>query len=167
MSLRCPGLCLLMGLLTFVVALPVAAQTSASVKIGVIGPFSGPSSDFGTPMLHGIELARDQINALGGYLGRPLELVIKDDQGKPEVGRQASQELIKEGVIATLGFCNTGVAAQSLDVFQDSRVPLIIPCSTGTPLTARYPASQSYIFRTSARDSIQAPLSGVNRLSGS
>jgi branched-chain amino acid transport system substrate-binding protein len=36
-------------------------------------------------------------------------------------------------------------------------MPLIIPCSTGTPLTTKFPAPQSYIFRTSARDAIQAP----------
>lgn len=150
-------LSLAIGVLTTVIACSASAQAPTSVKIGLIGPFSGPSSDFGNPMLHGVQLAVDEINAVGGYLGRPLELVIKDDQGKPDVGLKGSQELASAGVVATIGFCNTGVAAQSLDVFQNNRVPLIIPCSTGTPLTAKFPAPQSYIFRTSARDSIQAP----------
>ncbi|MBE0590372.1 MAG: ABC transporter substrate-binding protein [Hydrogenophaga sp.] len=141
------------------VALPPAwAQAAAKpVKIGVIGPFSGPSSDFGNPMLHGVQLAVQEINAVGGYLGRPLELVIKDDQGKPDIGLKNSQELVTEGVVATIGFCNTGVAQKSLDVFQTAQLPLIIPCATGTPLTSRFPAAESYIFRTSARDAIQAP----------
>jgi branched-chain amino acid transport system substrate-binding protein len=134
-----------------------AAQTANPVKIGVIGPFTGPSSDFGKPMLHGIELAVEEINAVGGYLGRPLALVIKDDQGNPDVGLKGSQELAKEGVVATIGFCNTGVAAKSLEVFQGAQLPLIIPCATGTPLTSRFPAPESYVFRTSARDAIQAP----------
>ncbi len=138
-------------------ASPAIAQTAQTVRIGVIGPFSGPSSDFGNPMLHGVQLAVDEINAVGGYLGRPLELVVKDDQGNPDVGLKGSQELVKEGVIATIGFCNTGVAQKSLDTFQNAQLPLIIPCATGTPLTAKFPAPQSYIFRTSARDAIQAP----------
>lgn len=138
-------------------AMPALAQTAQTVRIGVIGPFSGPSSDFGNPMLHGVQLAVDEINAVGGYLGRPLELVIKDDQGNPDVGLKGSQELVKEGVIATIGFCNTGVAQKSLDTFQTAQLPLIIPCATGTPLTAKFPAPQSYVFRTSARDAIQAP----------
>lgn len=145
------------GLLATTVALSVSAQTPPTVKIGVIGPFSGPSSDFGNPMLHGVQLAVDEINAVGGYLGRPLELVIQDDQGNPEVGLKGSQALTSGGVVATIGFCNTGVAAKSLDVYQAAQVPLIVPCSTGSPLTAKFPAPQSYIFRTSARDSIQAP----------
>ena len=139
--------------------LPLAAtaQTSAPLKLGVIGPFSGPSSDFGLQMLNGVQLAVEQINAGGGYLGKPLTLVIKDDQGNPDEGLKASQALVAEKVTATIGFCNTGVAAKSLEVFQNAQLPLIIPCATGTPLTTKYPGPSSYIFRTSARDAIQAP----------
>jgi branched-chain amino acid transport system substrate-binding protein len=137
--------------------LAASAQTAAPIKVGVIGPFSGPSSDFGQPMLNGVRLAVEEINAVGGYLGRPLELVVKDDRGDPDTGLRESQQLVRDGVIATIGFCNTGVALKALDVFQKSQLPLIVPCSTGTPLTTTYPAPESYIFRTSARDAIQAP----------
>lgn len=152
-----PTLALGLALVASITGLSAHAQTTQSVKIGVIGPFSGPSSDFGNPMLHGVQLAVEEINAVGGYLGRPLELVIQDDQGNPDVGLKGSQALAGGGVVATIGFCNTGVAAKSLEAYQTAQVPLIIPCATGTPLTARFPAPQSYIFRTSARDSIQAP----------
>ena len=134
------------------------AQTAtAPIRIGVIGPFTGPSSDFGIPMLHGVQLAIEEVNAVGGFLGRPFELVIKDDQGKPDVGLERSRELMAEKVVATIGFCNTGVALKSIEVFQTANSPLIVPCATGTPITARFPAPESYIFRTSARDVIQAP----------
>ncbi len=133
------------------------AQPSPTVKIGVVGPFSGPSSDFGILMLNGLKLAVDEINAVGGYLGRPLELVVKDDKATPDAGLKASGELVTQGLVAAIGFCNTGVAQKSLDVFQEARLPLIIPCATGTPLTAKFPAAQSYIFRTAPRDAIQAP----------
>ena len=157
---------------TLGLGLPAGAQTAPTssagetapsqlavntLKIGVIGPFTGPSADFGVPMLNGIQQAVDEINAVGGYLGRKLEIVLKDDKAEPAVGLKMSQELIAEKVIATIGFCNTGVAARSLEVYQTHQLPLIIPCATGTPLTSRYPGPESYIFRTSARDSIQAP----------
>ncbi len=135
------------------------AQTAAPepVKIGVIGPFSGPSSDFGNPMLQGIELAIDEINAVGGYLGRPLALVVKDDEGKPDVGLRGAQELVRERVVATLGFCNTGVALKAIPVFQHSESPLIVPCAAGAPVTAQTPAPDSYVFRNAPSDAIQAP----------
>jgi branched-chain amino acid transport system substrate-binding protein len=142
----------------FVAVTPAFAQNdSNTLKIGVIGPFSGASADFGVPMLNGIQMAVDEINAVGGYSGRKLEIVKKDDEAKPDVGFKLSNELVAEKVVATIGFCNTGVAAKSLDVFQANKLPLIIPCSTGTPLTAKFPAAESYIFRTSAKDAIQAP----------
>jgi branched-chain amino acid transport system substrate-binding protein len=135
---------------------PAYAQNK-TLRVGVIGPFTGPSADFGVPMLSGIQLAVDEINAVGGYLGRPVELVVKDDKANPDEGLKRSQELVAEKVEAVIGFCNTGVAAKSLDVYQNAQLPLIIPCATGSPLTAKFAAPQSFIFRTSARDAIQAP----------
>lgn len=149
----------IMGAATMALTMAFSAQAQSGppLKIGVIGPLSGPSSDFGTPMLEGVQLAVDEINAVGGYLGRQLTLVIKDDQGNPDVGLKGAQELVAEGVSATIGFCNTGVAQKALDTFQNAKLPLIIPCATGTPLTTKFAAPTSFIFRTSARDAIQAP----------
>jgi branched-chain amino acid transport system substrate-binding protein len=146
---------------TFALALclvisPAFAQTN-TFRLGVVGPFTGPSADFGMPMLQGIQLAVEEINAVGGYLGRPLELVIKDDKANPDEGLKQSQALIAEKVSMVIGFCNTGVAAKSLDAFQAAQMPLLIPCATGTPLTTKFPAADSFIFRNSARDAIQAP----------
>ena len=167
-NLKLKNLILMTALLS-VASLTANAQTGGNapsadaglgpntLKIGVIGPFTGPSADFGVPMLNGIQLAVDEINAVGGYLGRKLEIVRKDDQANPDVGLAMSKELVAAKVAATIGFCNTGVAAKSLEVYQTNKLPLIIPCSTGTPLTAKYPSPESYIFRTSAKDAIQAP----------
>ena len=133
----------------------VGGQTP--VKIGVVGPFTGSTAEFGVPMLNGIQLAVDEINAVGGYLGRPLELVIKDDGGNPDQGRKVSEELLASKVVAVLGFCNTGVALKAMDLFQNAQVPLIVPCASGTPVTAKYPAPESYVFRVQARDALMAP----------
>lgn len=133
------------------------AQAPQPIRIGLIGPFTGPSADFGIPMRNGAQLAVDEINAAGGYLGRPIELVVKDDNANPDVGLQRTQELMQEGVVATIGFCNTGVAMKSLDLFQNAHSPLIVPCATGTPITSKYPAAESFVFRTSPRDALQAP----------
>lgn len=147
--------CIALGLLGM--AMAASAQTPAPIRIGLIGPFTGPSSDFGIPMRNGAQLAADEINAAGGYLGRPIELVIKDDAATPDVGLQRTQELMQEGVVATIGFCNTGVAMKSLDLFQAARSPLVVPCATGTPITTKFAPADSYVFRTSPRDALQAP----------
>ena len=132
------------------------AQTASTVKIGLIMPLSGGSSDMGNSTRVGAQAAVDEINGVGGYLGRRLELVIRDDKADNDTGLKHAQELVgKEKVVATVGFCNTGVAMKALDVFQAHKSVLIVPCATGTAITAKYPSTESYIFRTSARDQLQ------------
>ena len=60
-------------------------------------------------MLNGIKLAVDEINAAGGYLGRPLEWVVKDDAANPDQGRKAAGEWAAQQVVAVIAFCNTGL----------------------------------------------------------
>ncbi|NMM11708.1 MAG: ABC transporter substrate-binding protein [Polaromonas sp.] len=117
---------------------------------------TGGSADMGNSARIGAQAAVNEINKVGGYLGRPLELIIRDDQANNDVGLKAAQDLVlKDKVVATIGFCNTGVAMKALDVFQAQKQILIVPCATGTAITAKYPANQSYIFSTAARDRLQ------------
>jgi branched-chain amino acid transport system substrate-binding protein len=97
-----------------------------------------------------------EINSVGGYLGRPFELVIRDDQADNDTGLKHAQELVeKMKVTATVGFCNTGVAMKALDVFQKAKSVLVVPCATGTAITAKFKPAESYAFRTSPRDQLQ------------
>lgn len=139
-------------------ASPPAAPAQEPLKIGLIGAFTGPSADFCLPMQNGVKMAVDEINAVGGYLGRPVELVVKDDMAQPARGKSLAQEIVADkAIVATIGYCNTGVALAGIEVFQQAQMPLIVPVSTGTPVTQKFPAPDSYIFRTSPRDSIQVP----------
>jgi branched-chain amino acid transport system substrate-binding protein len=123
------------------------------IRIGLIGPFSGGSGDFGNSARFGAELAVKEINEVGGYMSRPFELVVRDDKANPDVGLKAAQELVlDEKVNFTIGFCNTGVAMKALDVFQKNKHLLMVPCSQGTALTTQYPPQQSYIFRVAPPD---------------
>lgn len=139
---------------------PLHAQTTPSpvtpIRIGLIFPLSGGSADMGNSARIGAQVAVNEINQIGGYLGRPLELVIRDDEANNDVGLKHAQDLVlKEKVVATIGFCNSSVAMKALDVFQTNKQVLMVPCATGTAITAKYPAAQSYIFRTAAGDQLQ------------
>ena len=140
------------------VCAPVAAQDRKlePLRIGLIMPLTGGSSDMGNSARVGAQVAVNEMNDVGGFLGRPFELVVRDDRADPETGRNMAEELVtKDHVLATIGYCNTGVAAKSLDVFQTNRSVLIVPCATGSILTSKYPARDSYIFRTAAADVLQ------------
>ena len=154
-----PSLALALASALSVVAPPALAQAPAAqpIRRGLILPLTGGSADMGNSARVGAQVAVEEINAVGGYLGRKLELVIRDDQANNDMGLAHAEELVlKEKVTATIGFCNTGVAMKALDVFQNNQHLLIVPCATGTAITAKYPAAESFIFRTSARDQLQS-----------
>ena len=135
----------------------VAHAAASPIRIGLIAPLTGASADFGNSMQQGAALAVEQVNALGGVLGRPLQLVTKDDAGDPGTGRMASTQLLeRDGVVATIGFCNTGVALGSLDLFESQHRLLMIPCAQGTVLTRRVAPAASTIFRIAPPDALNA-----------
>jgi branched-chain amino acid transport system substrate-binding protein len=134
----------------------LAGAPAKPVRIGLILPLTGGSAGVGGSALIGAQLAVEEINASMGFLGRPIELVIRDDQGKADVGVAAAESLVlKERVVATVGICNTGVAVKAIDVFQKHRHVLMVSCATGTPVTSTYPAKDSFIFRVAAPDILQ------------
>ena len=153
--------CIFAAVLGGLALLQVTAQTNlptgVPIKIGIVFPLTGGSSDMGNSARVGAQAAINEINQAGGYLGRPIELVIRDDEANNDVGRKVAQDLVlKEKVTATIGYCNTGVAMNPIEVFQANKHVLIVPCSTGTAITAKYPAAESYIFRIAARSKLQA-----------
>jgi branched-chain amino acid transport system substrate-binding protein len=133
------------------------AADGNAVRVGLIAPLSGPAGEYGKSVRLGAQLAVNEINEVGGYLGRRFELVVRDDKASPEEGRRAAQDLVlRQKVNFTIGFCNTGVAMQALDVFQDNRHVLLTPCASGSAVTAKYEPSRSYIFRNAVPEQVNS-----------
>jgi branched-chain amino acid transport system substrate-binding protein len=137
----------------------LASAAHADIKIGAIAPLSGGSAPMGESVQIGMRIAVQEINAKGGVLGQKLILVERDDEAKNDNGEKLAVELIeKEKVAAFISFCNTGVALTAIDKIQNARLPLVIPCAGGAPMTRKFAAAPegNYIFRVSADDVLQA-----------
>lgn len=124
------------------------------VKIGVIASLSGPAADIGKDQVTGLELAADELNAGGGILGRPVELVVKDDGGDPTTASQAMRQLVDEEEVAivfgpTLSSPTLAAAPTAMDAgvleFSTSVAPELGDAS-------EYP----YFFRVSPVATLQA-----------
>ena len=141
-----------------VLAMALPAFAADPIKVGLSGPFTGGSASMGVSMRDGAKLAADEINKAGGVLGRPIQLIERDDEAKNELGVQVAQELInKEQVAATLGYINTGVALASQRFYQEAEIPVINNVATGTLISRQFVPpdhKNNYIFRTSANDTI-------------
>ena len=149
---------MLSSLLLAASSLGVFAQDT--IKIGVYSPFSGGSSPMGLSMRDGVRLAAEEINAAGGVLGKPIQLVERDDQAVNERGAQVVQELISsEKVVAILGPTNTGVAKASYRYPLAARIPLLINISAGAPVNEVFKENpDNYIFGFRANDFLQAEM---------
>lgn len=137
------------------------SMAAGTIKIGLIGPYTGGSSPMGVSLRDGARLAAAEINHSGGLLGKKIQLIERDDQARNERGIQIAQELInREHITAAVGIANTGVVLASRRYFQQAQVPFIESVATGsqnTNIRQDIPnAKDNYIFRVSAYDTIQA-----------
>ncbi len=72
------------------------AQGGQPVRIGCPLPLTGPFGALAADVQRGAQLAESELNAKGGILGRKVEVLFRDDQLKPAVGAQRTQELIEK-----------------------------------------------------------------------
>ncbi|QIL44727.1 branched-chain amino acid ABC transporter substrate-binding protein [Acidovorax sp. HDW3] len=108
------------------------------VKIGHIGPVSGPQAHFGKDDENGVRMAIEDLNAKGMEIaGKKVkfQLVAEDDAADPKQGTAASQKLCDDKVAGAVTFVNSGVAIPSSKVFHDCGIPMITGAATNPELT--------------------------------
>ncbi|MCA9837618.1 MAG: ABC transporter substrate-binding protein [Trueperaceae bacterium] len=75
----------------------------AQVKIGILSPLTGGAAGTGQAQKAGFELALEEINAAGGVLGEPLEILIEDTQANSDVALAAFEKLMTEDEVEFIG----------------------------------------------------------------
>lgn len=105
------------------------------IKIGAIFSVTGPSAPLGEPEKLTAEMLAEQVNAAGGVLGRPVEVIIKDDKSEPTEAALAAKDLINtEKVVAIIGPSTTPTTMAIVDICEQANIPLI-SCAAGAPIT--------------------------------
>jgi branched-chain amino acid transport system substrate-binding protein len=97
------------------IVIPVsgAGAQQGEIRIGEINSYTGPLAAFTVPYRNGWQLAVEEINAKGGVLGRPLEVISRDDGGKPADAVKFAEELVRRenvDLIAGTFLSNIGLA---------------------------------------------------------
>ncbi len=146
----------LLSTLVFVCSLAVTATAADTIKLGVAGPHSGDLAPYGIPAMKAAQLVVKKINAQGGVLGKQVELLIQDDQCKPEIATNTATKLVTDGADVVLGHICSGATKAALGIYKDARIPVMSPSATNPPLTQSgdYPN----FFRTIASDDMQAQM---------
>ncbi len=91
--MRDPFLSRHLAALTLLVAVSACAP-DAPVPIGFVGALTGRAADIGESSRNAVQLVIEQRNAEGGLRGRPIELVVRNDQTTPDGGASAAERLL-------------------------------------------------------------------------
>src|SRR4030042_4286296 len=122
------------------------------IVIGEINPRSGHLAKHGADIHEGILYAVEEANSRGGLGGRPLRLISRDDQSKPEVAINQAQNLIhREKVVGLLGGYVDSLVGPISELAAKYRVPYVAASSLQRSLTAR---KNPYFFRVSSLDGL-------------
>jgi len=118
----------------------VLAQTPSGppIRIGSTLALTGPLS--ATAQVHKIvgEIYVEQANKRGGWLGRPLEWIVKDDQSKPDLARTLYEQLVTvDKVDLLMGPYATGAILSAMGVAQRYD-KVLVHHTFGVPSLAKY-----------------------------
>ncbi len=125
------------------------------LKIGYLLPESGDLGFLGPPMVGGVKMAVEEINAAGGVLGKDIVLVGQDDGTDPEVAGAGADSLLADGVDFIVGPAGSSIALSVLDKITGAGIPMCSPSNTGVQFTT-VDDNGGYYFRTAPPDNLQA-----------
>ena len=135
-------------------ALALSLPAMADALIGVSLPQTGPKALVGRNFKQGVELAVTEINAAGGVLGKPLEVVFEDDQGdNPNGAINAVNKLMQVSKVPVMigpHYSVTQMATQK--TYCNGKVVSI----TGGTSVAITHSGCNYVIRTRSDDDVQA-----------
>ncbi|MHC4957716.1 MAG: ABC transporter substrate-binding protein [Planctomycetota bacterium] len=125
-------------------------ENDKEVRIGFLGCLSGPAKAYSGEMLNGAQLAVEEINAAGGYRGKPVVLKLRDDQAR--MGNTANQTvklIYEDKVLAFLGSMSSDTTHVALRVALKGEVAELTSISTDPTITQ---VVVPWIFRCLADD---------------
>lgn len=113
------------------------ALAQSPIRIGMITDKVGPAKPYAEPVALGAAFAVREINAQGGVLGRKIELLTEDDQGRPDISATAARKLVDAGSAFILSVSLTPATQQAQSVTLETGTPHMTPSNSGDTLTTQ------------------------------
>jgi branched-chain amino acid transport system substrate-binding protein len=133
--------------------LGLSANAQETIKIGVITDRVGVSKPYSEPATEGLVFGANEINRKGGVLGRKIELLIEDDQSRPDISAALARKLIDQGAVFIMSMSLTPATQQQQNVTMEAKTPQMTPMNSGDTLTTQLP--NPYFWQTGPLGSIQ------------
>ncbi len=127
------------------------------VRIAAIFAKQGEAAVAGPYNYRGVQLAAAEINARGGVLGQPVEVVELDSESTPLGAAKAAMEAVELGVVGVVGATWSSLSLAMAPVLQSHGVPMIATMSSNPDVTL----VGDYIFRVCYTDPFQGTIMAV------
>lgn len=127
------------------------------VILGLNADISAGSGLSGQAIKRGMELAVAKINQAGGILGRNVRIVVRDNSGISDRGRDNMTEFGRmDNLLAVLCGIYSPIALAELDIVHQEKIILLNPWAAATAIVDNG-YSPNYVFRVSVRDAYAGP----------
>ncbi|MCI6152956.1 ABC transporter substrate-binding protein [Fusobacterium perfoetens] len=127
------------------------AKEAEVIKIGGLGPLTGPVAVYGVSATNGAKLAFEEINKAGGVLGKKIEFILLDEKGDSTEAVTAYNRLIDEGIVALVGDITSKPTLAVAEIAAQDNMPMVTPTGTQFNITEAGPN----VFRVCFTDPYQ------------
>lgn len=135
-----------------------SAATKPPIVIGATAPLTGDQKDLGVLVQNALRVAEASLNSVGGILGRPVSVVIKDDGSDAAITSSVADHFFKpeNAIVGLVGPSTTSGTLAIQDRFHAAQKPVITPLALSPELSTIQAAGDRYLFRTEPSAALQA-----------
>jgi branched-chain amino acid transport system substrate-binding protein len=124
-----------------------------TIKIGLITDRVGISKPYSEPATEGAIFGAEEINRKGGILGKKIELLIEDDQSRPDISAALARKLVDQGAVFIISLSLSPATQQQQTVTMEAKTPQMTPMNSADYLTTQL--DNPYFWQTGPLGSIQ------------
>lgn len=136
----------------------IPAQSKEPITIGAVQPLTGWAALDGKNVTSGMKIALARINASGGVLGRPLNLIIEDGKADPVESVSAVEKLIRrDKVPAIIGCWGSSATLAAMPIIERNKIPMVVETSTAPMITEK---KNKWVFRFTSNNDTDGVLMG-------
>lgn len=137
--------------------------TGDPLVLGRIAAETGDLSPLGPPVIEGVNMAIEDINAAGGVNGQDVQLETGDEAGDPQQARDAVSRIVNAGAQGVIGAMASGMSLEIIGTLAESQVSQCSPSNTSPAFSAGEDADgnsfdNSFYHRTVPPDAAVAPV---------
>ena len=132
-------------------------KATNEIVVGLIGPYTGATAQYGLAVQYGAKLYFDELNESGGINGFKIKAIAYDSKGEDTEANTAFSRLVEDGMTAFLGEVLTGTTLAIVPDAYEKQIPMVTASATADAVTVNPDTGVVYnnVFRTCFIDSFQ------------